>query len=375
MTDKISTKFAAAERSDEKKIKEEAQKILQKNLFMKTINAFPEIVMFLDANRQVVFCNEMLLKTLGVTDPSTILGKRPGEMFDCVHSKEEEGGCGTSKFCTKCGAVKAILEAQKGNQAVEECRMMIKTNNGEEALDLRVWAVPVDIADELFTIFTVKDIRNEKRRELLERTFFHDILNETSIFTGYLDNVQDGIMEPDEEVLDRLSKAASRMIDTIQGQRDLLYIENGEYEISKEKVSFFNLFNELVQFFSGSKWGKDKKIVLDLEEKQTVIATDRVLLRRILINLIKNALEASSAGDEITVGYKSSDSKNIIYVQNPTVMDQSVQLQVFKRSFSTKGKGRGIGTYSVKLFVEKYLGGKVSFVSQEGEGTTFFVEI
>jgi signal transduction histidine kinase len=131
----------------------------------------------------------------------------------------------------------------------------------------------------------------------------------------------------------------------------------------------------LVQFFSGSKWGKDKKIVLDLEEKQTVIATDRVLLRRILINLIKNALEASSAGDEITVGYKSSDSKNIIYVQNPTVMDQSVQLQVFKRSFSTKGKGRGIGTYSVKLFVEKYLGGKVSFVSQEGEGTTFFVEI
>jgi len=57
-------------------------------------------------------------------------------------------------------------------------------------------------------------------------------------------------------------------------------------------------------------------------------------------------------------------------------MPEAVQLQMFQPSFSTKGaKGRGIGSYSVKLLTEKYLQGKVWFVSREPEGTTFFVAL
>lgn len=56
-------------------------------------------------------------------------------------------------------------------------------------------------------------------------------------------------------------------------------------------------------------------------------------------------------------------------------MPDEVKLQIFQRSFSTKGRGRGIGTYSIKLFTEKYLEGKVSFTSKEGEGTVFTVEL
>ena len=44
---------------------------------------------------------------------------------------------------------------------------------------------------------------------------------------------------------------------------------------------------------------------------------------------------------------------------------------IFSRTFSTKGFGRGIGTYSVKLFTEQYLKGKVEFVSESGIGTVF----
>ena len=59
-------------------------------------------------------------------------------------------------------------------------------------------------------------------------------------------------------------------------------------------------------------------------------------------------------------------------VSNPEIMPQEVQFQIFQRSFSTKGEvGRGIGTYSMKLFGERYLGGKVDFVSYSPEGTTF----
>jgi CheY-like chemotaxis protein len=56
-------------------------------------------------------------------------------------------------------------------------------------------------------------------------------------------------------------------------------------------------------------------------------------------------------------------------------MAPHVQLQMFQRSFSTKGRGRGIGTYSVKLLTEKYLKGRVAFTSDPLTGTTFSVMV
>jgi signal transduction histidine kinase len=54
-------------------------------------------------------------------------------------------------------------------------------------------------------------------------------------------------------------------------------------------------------------------------------------------------------------------------------MPENVRAHVFQRSFSTKGSGRGLGTYSVKLLTES-MGGRVWFDSTAGEGTTFHVE-
>ena len=84
-----------------------------------------------------------------------------------------------------------------------------------------------------------------------------------------------------------------------------------------------------------------------------MVNTDKVLFRRIIVNLIKNALEASTDGDIIKILCKKEKNKFVFCVQNPAVMPRNVKLQIFQRSFSTKGKGRGVGTYSVKLFVEK----------------------
>jgi sensor histidine kinase regulating citrate/malate metabolism len=52
-------------------------------------------------------------------------------------------------------------------------------------------------------------------------------------------------------------------------------------------------------------------------------------------------------------------------------MPDDVQLQVFKRSFSTKGAGRGLGTYSMKLLSEQYLNGRIALISSPQAGTTF----
>ena len=60
-------------------------------------------------------------------------------------------------------------------------------------------------------------------------------------------------------------------------------------------------------------------------------------------------------------------------MHNAAVMPPEVQRQVFARSFSTKGSGRGLGTYSIKLISEKYLRGRVAFDSDTLQGTRFTV--
>jgi len=91
--------------------------------------------------------------------------------------------------------------------------------------------------------------------------------------------------------------------------------------------------------------------------------------------MVTNALEATSEGGRVRVcctGSPMSRFACAFRVHNEAVMPRHVASHVFQRSFSTKAStGRGLGTYSMKLLGERYLGGEVSFVSKEGAGTLF----
>lgn len=86
-------------------------------------------------------------------------------------------------------------------------------------------------------------------------------------------------------------------------------------------------------------------------------------------------MEACNDGGKVKLSISESDSRIIFKVHNQTFIPKNIELQIFQRSFSTKGIGRGIGTYSVKLLTTKYLGGKVSFETDEELGTTFTITI
>jgi sensor histidine kinase regulating citrate/malate metabolism len=93
------------------------------------------------------------------------------------------------------------------------------------------------------------------------------------------------------------------------------------------------------------------------------------------VNLARNAFEATRAPEVVTLGATTVGEKAVFTVHSPGVMSRAVQMQMFQRSFSTKGTGRGIGTYSVRLLTENYLGGSVDFTSVEESGTTFRIHL
>jgi signal transduction histidine kinase len=87
--------------------------------------------------------------------------------------------------------------------------------------------------------------------------------------------------------------------------------------------------------------------------------------------MAKNALEASGPGDTVTLSCAREGGSVAFTVHNPSFMPRDVQLQIFQRSFTTKGEGRGIGTYSMKLLTERYMHGTISFQTSPDIGTTF----
>jgi len=368
------TKFASPTRSQPQEIAAARGIIIDSKLFTEALNLFPEVIMILDQNRQTVYCNQQLLHLLGIESPDSLLGKRPGEIFHCIHAEDEPAGCGTSEFCKECGAVQAILTAQKGQKASNECRITIHEPSGKaRALDLRVWAIPVTLKNIALTFFVIRDIQDEKRRAALERVFFHDVLNDTAILKGYAENAKDGFAPKTDDVFLNIFRFTERLSHSILEQRDLLNAEEGTYQLKLQDVDITSTLHEFSTFYEKNQLAINKKIVVKNLCPGARIHTDPVLFWRILGNLVKNALEAASEGDTIALVYQEESNQKIFSVHNPSVMTEEVRHQIFQRSFSTKGRGRGLGTYSVKLFTEQYLKGKAWFESIEGKGTTFFV--
>ncbi|MGC9396135.1 MAG: ATP-binding protein [Anaerolineae bacterium] len=367
----LETEFALAERASQGEVSAHFDKLTKMPLLQDLMRAIPNIVLVMNQKRQIVFANERLLEYLQLQDVREALGQRPGELFDCTHAFETEGGCGTTRFCRHCGAVRAILHAQQGHMDVQECRIL---QSDGKALDLRVWATPLTFNDEHFVIFAVMDIEDEKRRAMLERTFFHDILNTASIIRAAVELLPTA-EEPEttQQLQGMLLSATRRLIGEIEMQNELVAAEQGELQLAYENIEARAFLHELARIYATHKVAIKRHIEVTPIAEEVVFQSDPRMLARVLGNLIKNALEASKSGETVTLHCGRVGDAVRFLVHNPSVMRPEVQEQVFQRSFSTKGKGRGIGTYSIKLLTEQYLHGEVAFKSKAGEGTTFVV--
>lgn len=336
-------------------------------------DSLSEYVAVLNTNRQIVFCNQSFINFLGVESANDLIGKRPGEAFHCIHADQHKSGCGASEFCTMCGAYRAVSKSQKGSTAQQECRIIREPDSS--ALDLQVRAAPLTVDNQFFTIFSLTDISSEKRRKALEGVFFHDVLNIVGGLVGYTELLQESTPEEMKQFAPIIHQLGLELADQIKAQYELSEAEHNEFTVNIEAVHSLSLLETIRAMYLRHSSAQNKTIIINQKSDDFICATDERLLKRIIGNLVKNALEATPEMDVVTVGCKRRDNDIQFWVRNSSVIPQNVQLQIFQRSFSTKGDGRGFGTYSVKLFTERYLKGKASFVSNQDDGTIFTITL
>lgn len=363
------TKRFPDQRSDQKTIYRQ-QQMLDKYFgpLKQVFESVSEIVLIINHNRQIVFFNSVFSCLSVVDDPDNLHGMRPGEALGCVNSAIHPSGCGSSEFCTQCGAVKSMLPALRNKAGLQECRIL--RSNNSEALDLLVRTTPLEIRNHFFGIMAITDISHEKRRMALERVFFHDVLNTAQgirVFAKMLSPGPEG--KKDSDYRQHIIGGINQLIGQINAQKTLLSAENNELEPKKEDFDGYVTVGQVVDTLAGRFPGH--RICVKPSGQKIILRTDPRLFRRVLENMIINALEASRPENEVSISCKVKNGCAQFCVYNKAHIPKEVQVQIFQRSFSTKGPGRGLGTYSMKLLSQRYLNGTVSFKSSEKDGTTF----
>lgn len=356
-----------------------SREIVKSNYLVNQIlEGFPEAVLLLNQERQIVVCNFAALNMFNVLSEEEVIGKRIGEAFNCIYSNDQDGGCGTSKFCKECGAGKALKRTREESISVEEeCRIIAERSGGHQFYNVAVKTKPLIIDEKDFTLVSIVDTSAKKRRNELERIFFHDILNTGSAINGLAELLTD---EEDEavktELIDSIIGSSRQLINEILHQRELSNAQDGNLEVTLSETSVNTVLKVAFELYEKHKLAEDKNLTVDYLVDDVRFITDQTLLVRSIGNLIKNALEASRNNELVKI-YSNADELHItFYVYNEGIIPDQVKLNIFQRSFSTKSsKGRGIGTYSVKLLVEDYLKGEVGFVSDDINKTIFHIKI
>lgn len=369
----LQTWFASARRADNDELLRQIAFISNNEIMNGMLTSISGLMAVLNENRQILAVNDGFFRLLGIQEPETILGLRPGEALHCVHATDNSAGCGTARFCATCGAAIAITTAQATDLPVER-KCALTANSAGSTVDycVLVKAITINLSGERFILIFLLDITAHELRSSMERTFFNDIEQSLQGLGSTVELMSSQGRTDSLFLLEKLRRNAAHLLREVKIQNALISNSFDEIETSPERIKVVQLVREINDLFFTHPAARGKVLRIEAADQEVEFVSDYSLLVRVVSNMVLNAFEATAAGGEIILRIEEAGNNLAIRVWNRTVIPENTALRVFQHYFSTKEEsGRGVGTYSMKVFGERFLGGRVSFTSVEGEGTWF----
>lgn len=265
-------------------------------------------------------------------------------------------------------------------------RELIKLNVDNELLQLSVQAVEFKMKNDAYKLVSLQNIQGElEEQELVSwqkliRILTHEIMNSVTPIASLATTM--GAMLQDDQSLSDADLADIRMAMTTINRRSeaLLKFTDSYRNLTRIPPPTFSTIDvrelvERVQFLFKITLSK-KNIVLRLvlPEKPVLLQADPGLIEQVLINLVKNAIEAVEAQPDPEIVIRIERLKNqtplIRVVDNGAGISEDKMGQIFMPFFTTKEEGSGIGL-SLSRQVMQMHKGSLSVISEPEEGTVF----
>ncbi len=224
-----------------------------------------------------------------------------------------------------------------------------------------------------------RDITNRKRAEerIREAERTEAVSKLTSMLAHDLRNPLSFIVQASELAKKQPDKAG-RMLQLIRdnAERSLAMIEDlrtvtREVSLKREETDISKLLRNVAEQVRVTNKVNVKIDVPDRLE----LSVDPSLMRRVIENLVSNAVDAMPKGGTLTLRSKVEDHRTLIEVEDTgTGIPEEVIPHMFVHFYSTKPKGMGLGLTFVKRIVEAH-GGTLTFTTKAGVGTTFTISL
>jgi two-component system sensor histidine kinase KdpD len=218
----------------------------------------------------------------------------------------------------------------------------------------------------------------EDLRDDLYKMLVHDLKTPLAEVVANLDILSYSISAENKEFLEAAQMGCDRTVRMVTNLVTINKIEDGKLEIFPEEVIPKALIEEANSAIQGLARIKNVNLLIDAPDNLPTIYLDRVLILRVMQNLLTNALGYTTQGTNITTGCRKIPAKNklefFVQDQGPGVaLDK--QDKIFKKYSRLSDKqdalvGTGLGLYFCKLAIETHHG-KIKITSEPGHGCRF----
>lgn len=172
-----------------------------------------------------------------------------------------------------------------------------------------------------------------------------------------------------DAIFDKVSSTVISQIDTLSNIA-------GEFsgfarmpKMNLELLALNTVIEEAANLFIDEK----VDIQIDLEKNDFMIEADKDQLKRVIINIIRNSLQAGATA--ITISATHSNGNLVVSIKdNGTGIPPENFIRVFEENFTTKEKGMGLGLNMAKKFVES-IKGKIYISESSNDGTVVTIEL
>ena len=216
----------------------------------------------------------------------------------------------------------------------------------------------------------------EQQKRRMTADIAHELRTPLSNLQSHAEAVMDGIWEPSPELLQSIHEEILRLTRIVEQLRELNDLESHHMDLYFERVDIQELFESVSIDFAAQFHNKGVHLLRTCSNETSTLICDRDKVKQCLVNLLSNALRATSQDGSVTLSSETINGYVCLSVVDTGIgmnkQDLEQMFERFYRADPSRNKhtgGMGIGLAITKAIVEAH-GGKISATSIPNRGTT-----
>ncbi|MFH0702627.1 MAG: ATP-binding protein [bacterium] len=364
----------------ENRIKQYQKEIQSQKEYLEAIfDSLADGIITISKKCRIIKINPIVSIWMGLNEED-ITGKKLTDFLkckcevNCIEKSEED----ISEICP--------LISQNERLSPTEAKIINLNSKTEKSLGLSSSPVAGVIGEPTYVI-VLRDITELKKIEKIQKDFVatltHDlrvpILAEVNTLKFFLEEKFGYLTDKQKQAIENMIESNNGLLELVNKLLDTYKYESGEGELYKEPTNIKKLIESCIAELLPLANKNNQTISDFIPEEIPILDLDKSEIKRVIINLINNAVTYTQKGGVITIDAEKNENYVIIKVSdNGKGISESELETIFDRFFSKAKKfrkiGTGLGLYLSKQIIEKH-NGKIRVESKLGKGSAFYVSL